>query len=173
MELWEKLGNEMVFSQKGTRIKEGGRIMKKVVCAALVLTFVLGFGLAYAGDARIPQEVQGEYEQRTGKNPDFYIWFPVAPELRSPGWQNILILSNFGTAPIQVGCSFTSLARTQTFKLYDLLKYEKRILLLQDELGTRDDVYDIFCQSVSLFGAALLLLENGGIVTAWPPVVFY
>ncbi len=146
--------------------------MKKIASTVLVVMLVLAAGLAFAGDARIPQELQTEYEQRTGAAPDVYIWFPVAPELRSPGWQNILIISNFGTATIQVGCYFTSFSRTQTFKLYDLSKYEKRILTLQEELGTRDDVYDVFCQSANLFGAALLFLEKGAIVTAWPPVFF-
>ncbi len=146
--------------------------MKKIASTVLVAMLVLGAGLAFAGDARVPQELQAEYEQRTGTAPDVYIWFPVAPELRSPGWQNILIISNFGADPIQVGCYFTSYSRTQTFKLYDLVKYEKRILPLQEELGTRDDVYDVFCTSANLFGAALLFLEKGAIVTAWPPVFF-
>jgi len=146
--------------------------MKKILCLAVALAVVLGFGFAYAGDARVAEEFRVEYQQRTGQNPDTFIWFPVAPQLGGQGWSNILILSNYARANIQVQCWFTSFSRTQTVKLYDLTQYEKRIFYLEDELGTRDDIYDIFCGSAAMFGAGLLLLENGAIVTAWPPVVF-
>ncbi|MEJ5347089.1 MAG: hypothetical protein WHS46_00180 [Desulfosoma sp.] len=144
--------------------------MKKIASTVLVAMLVLGAGLALAGDARIPQELQAEYEQATGTKATFAIWFPVAPELRTPGWENILILSNFSTSAMQVQCWFTSLARTQTIKLYELGKYEKRVFFLQNELGRNDEIYDIFCLASNLFGAGLLLLEGGNIVTAWPPV---
>lgn len=147
--------------------------MKKFACLALTLALVLGLGMAYAADPRVPQEFQAQYEQETGAKATFIIWFPVAPQLKTPGWQNILILSNFDVNTIQVQCWFTSFSRTQTVKIYDLGKYEKRIFFLEDELGSRDDVYDIFCGSSNLFGAGLLLLEGGAIVTAWPPVVFF
>lgn len=146
--------------------------MKKFACLALTMALVLGLGMAYAADPRVPQEFQAQYEQETGAKATYLIWFPVAPQLKTPGWQNILILSNFDVNTIQVQCWFTSFSRTQTVKLYELGKYEKRIFFLEDELGSRDDVYDIFCGSSNLFGAGLLLLEKGAIVTAWPPIVF-
>ncbi|MGQ9750886.1 hypothetical protein [Desulfosoma sp.] len=147
--------------------------MKRLLCVAMTLALVLGIGMAYAEDARVPQEFQAQYEQETGAKAAFFIWFPIAPQLKTPGWQNILILSNAANIPIQVQCWFTSFARTQTVKPYSLGQFEKKIFFLEDELGSKDEVYDIFCGSSNIFGAGLLLLEKGAIVTAWPPVVFF
>ncbi len=147
--------------------------MKKIASVFIALALVFSFSMAYAADARVPQSLQAQYAAETGAQASFYIWFPVAPELASYAWTNILILSNFNNNPITVGCWFTSLSRVQTYKTFELGKFEKMIAGLPSLVGNADDVYDIFCMSSNMFGAALLLMEGGNISTAWPPVVFY
>ena len=57
----------------GLQLHKGEEAMKKFAGAILILTLVLGFGLAYAEDSRIPQELQAQYEQATGSKATFYI----------------------------------------------------------------------------------------------------
>ncbi|MDY6910690.1 MAG: hypothetical protein SWC40_12245 [Thermodesulfobacteriota bacterium] len=143
--------------------------MKKIVVCLIGLALAFSAGFAGAEDARIPQQMQDEFQQLTGTKANYFTWFPVAPELSESRWSNILILSNFYEDPVTVGCWFTSLSREQTYKTWQLGQYEKMIKTLS-ELGFSEDVYDVFCMSDQLFGAAILFLEGGKIVTAWPPV---
>lgn len=145
--------------------------MKKIISCFAVLALVLSFGLANAEELRIPEQFQAQYEALTGSSAKLVnaIWFPSVPELRSAKWDNYLIVSNFNNFPITVTCWFTALAQTQTIKQYSLDFYEKLILNVDREAG-EEEVFDIYCASADLFGAAALLLENGAIVTAWPPI---
>ena len=138
----------------------------------LVLAAVLGgVGVSQAGDSRIPQHFQEQYAQATGSSAQLVkaIWFPIVPEWSPYKWDNILILSNFNNDTISVSCWFTTYSQVQTQKVYTLRFFEKKILQL-DQSGFGDELYDIYCASADLFGAAVLLLENGKIVTAWPPI---
>jgi len=138
----------------------------------VVLAVILGcVGVSQAADNRIPQHFQEQYAQATGSSAQLVnaIWFPIVPEWSPYKWDNILILSNFNNFTIDVSCWFTTYSQEQTQKVYTLRFYEKKILQL-DQSGFGDELYDIYCASADLFGAAVLLLENGKIVTAWPPI---
>ncbi len=137
-----------------------------------VMVVLLGLGgAAFGADNRIPQSFQDQYAQATGSSAQLVkaIWFPIVPEWSPFHWDNILILSNFNNFTISVSCWFTTYSQEQTQKVYTLKFFEKKILKL-DESGFADELYDIYCASADLFGAAILLLENGKIATAWPPI---
>lgn len=143
--------------------------MKKLLCCLVVLIVVLSIGLANAQESRIPKNIQDAYQEQTGAKAAYAIWFPVVPEHSPWNWSNILIISNFNNAPITVACWFTTYGMEQTIKTYSLRFYEKKIVIL-GQAGFGDDLYDIFCTCSQVFGAAVLLLEGGKIVTAWPPI---
>ncbi len=145
--------------------------MKKHVVFLLVVSMFLCAGLAQAGESRIPQHFQTQYEEATGSSAQLVneIWFPIVPEWSPFKWDNILIISNFNDFTINVSCWFTTYSQEQTQKVYTLRFFEKKILEL-DQNGFGDELYDIYCASPDRFGAAVLLLENGKIVTAWPPI---
>ncbi len=145
--------------------------MKKIISCFAVLALVLSFGLANAGELRVPQQFQQDFEAATGSTAKLVnaIWFPIVPELAQFKWDNILIVSNFNNFTITVACWFTTFSQSQTIKTYTLDFYEKLILQL-DVSGFGDELYDIYCASDQVFGAAVLLLEGGSIATAWPPI---
>lgn len=137
-----------------------------------VIVVLFGFGgAAFGGDNRIPQNFQDQYAQATGSSAQLVkaIWFPIVPEWSPFNWDNILIISNFNNYTISVSCWFTTYSQEQTQKVYTLKFFDKKILKL-DENGFGDELYDVYCASADLFGAAVLLLENGRIATAWPPI---
>jgi hypothetical protein len=141
--------------------------MKKLIGLVFALVLVFSVASAYAGGAAtVPQNVQDQFAAR-GAKANYSWWFPVIPELSEKKWTNIVVLSNFNTDPITVQCWFTHLSRQQTIQTYDLDKYEKWFIYMST-FG--DDVYDVWCGCDQYFGAAALLLENGSIVTAWPPI---
>jgi hypothetical protein len=147
--------------------------MKKLILCLVVLTLMLSFGIASALDgSKIPQQFQDAYTAEFGTKANFVIWFPVVPELSQLSWSNILILSNFNNFAVNVGCWVTSYANEQTLKTYTLPFFGKRIIQL-NQSGFADSLYDIYCSSDQIFGAAVLLLEGGKISTAWPPVFFF
>lgn len=145
--------------------------MRRVIVGIMLLSFACFIGTAQAGENRIPQHFQTQYEQATGSSAQLVqqIWFPIVPEWSPYKWDNILIVSNFNGYTINVSCWFTTYSQEQTQKVYTLKFYEKKILQL-DQNGFGDELYDIYCASSDLFGAAVLLMENGKIVTAWPPI---
>lgn len=145
--------------------------MKKTLIVPIVLFLSFIVGLAFAGERPIPQHFQTQYEQATGSTAQLVnqIWFPIVPEWSPYKWDNILIISNFNNSTISVSCWFTTYSQEQTQKVYTLRFFEKMILQL-DVNGFGDELYDIYCASADLFGAAVLLLENGKIVTSWPPI---
>lgn len=145
--------------------------MKKMIVVLAALSVFAAAGYCQAGESRIPQHFQSQYEQATGSSAQLVnqIWFPIVPEWSPYQWDNILIISNFNNFTISVSCWFTTYSQEQTQKVYTLRFFEKKILPL-DQNGFGDELYDIYCASTDLFGAAVLLLENGKIVTAWPPI---
>jgi hypothetical protein len=146
--------------------------MKKLVLITVVLMLVLSVGMAgAAGNAPIPKHIQDAYMAETGTMATFAEWFPIIPEQATMGWSNILILSNFNDASISVTCWWTSYSNEQTSKTYTLPFFGKKIVVLSQS-GFGDDLYDVYCASNQLFGAAALLLENGNIAATWPPLLF-
>jgi hypothetical protein len=138
-----------------------------------MIALVFSFGVAGAADSgKIPKHIQDAYTAETGKQANVAIWFPVVPEVSSRNWANILIVSNFNDTPISVTCYFTTFSSEQTSKTYSLPFFSKKIVTLGSS-GFGDGLYDIYCASDQLFGAAVLLLEGGSIATTWPPLWFF
>lgn len=146
--------------------------MRKVASVLLVLAMVLAVGMAYAGDARVPMELQAQFEQQTGTKASYYLWFPVVAEYpKDLNWTNFLILSNYTGGNIVIGCWYTSFQRTQTLQTYELGKFEKLILPVGQTVGSNQG-YDILCGSDNFFGGAVLLFEGGSLATSMPWVYF-
>ena len=147
--------------------------MKRLVLVITIFALVLSFGTAGAADStKIPQNLQDAYTNATGTQANFAIWFPIVPEMSSLSWSNILIVSNFNNFSIAVQCWFTDYSNEQTQKTYALPFFGKKIITLSDA-GFGDSLYDVYCLSNQLFGAAVLLVENGSIATTWPPLFMY
>lgn len=145
--------------------------MKKIIVFLTIVLLMFSFGVAYAGGSlKIPQQMQENYTASTGTQANFAIWFPVVPQIAQYGWANILVVSNFNGFSVNVQCAFTNYSNEQTLKSYTLPLFGKKIITISDALGTADSIYDIYCVSSDVFGAAVLLLENGKIATAWPPI---
>ncbi len=145
--------------------------MKKMVFVFLSLAMVLAVGLAYAGDARVPQEMAAQFEQQTGAKASYFLWFPVVAEYpKDLNWTNFLILSNYTGGTITIGCWYTSFQKTQTLQTYELGKFEKLILAVGN-IGSNQG-YDVLCASDNFFGGAVLLFEGGSLATSMPWVYF-
>lgn len=146
--------------------------MKKLACVLLGLVMVVAAGMAYAGEARVPQELQAQFEQQTGAKAAYWLWFPVVAEYpKDLNWTNFLILSNYTSGNIEIGCWFTSFGKKQTFNTYKLVGYEKLILAVGQEV-TANQGYDILCGSNNFFGGAVLLFEGGSLATSMPWTYF-
>lgn len=142
--------------------------MKKLACVLLGLVMVVAAGMAYAGEARVPQELQAQFEQQTGVKASYYLWFPVVAEYpKDLNWTNFLILSNYTSGNVTIGCWYTSFERRQTFQTYELIKYEKLILPV-GQMVKANQGYDILCASDKFFGGAVLLFEGGSLATTMP-----
>jgi hypothetical protein len=147
------------------KIEEG--VMKKLIALMFGLVMVFSIASAYADDASMNSQTVQEQSAVRDHKANFSYWFPIVPESRANKWTNIVVVSNFNTDPITVTCWFTKFARNQRIETYDLEKYEKWFIYLAD-FG--DDLYDVYCECDQYFGAAALLVEDGKIVTAWPPI---
>ncbi len=135
--------------------------MKTLACVAVALLVVMSYGVVSAADSsEVPQDA---------RQLAYQIWFPIVPEIPTASWSNILIVSNFNNFAINARCFFTTFSSEQTIKTYDLNFYEKKIITL-NQAGFGGDLYDVFCESNNVFGAAVLFLEGGKISTAWPPI---
>jgi hypothetical protein len=142
--------------------------MRKSIMISLSLLIVLSFGAAFGSDSRIPQHVQDKFSEQ-GIKANYFMWFPIVPQMSTMNWSNILIISNFNPDPITVNVWFTVNGNEQTIKTYTLEFYGKKIVTLGTS-GFGDNLYDIYCSSDQFFGAEVLLLEGGKIATAWPPI---
>jgi hypothetical protein len=142
--------------------------MRKSIMISVALLIVLSFGVAFGSDSRIPQHVQDKFSEQ-GLKANFFMWFPVVPQLSSMNWSNILIISNFNSEPITVNVWFTVNGNEQTMKTYTLDFFGKKIITLATS-GFGDNLYDVYCSSDQFFGAEVLLLEGGKIASAWPPI---
>lgn len=141
--------------------------MKKWIVIPIALIIVLSVGFAFAGDSRIPQYVQDAFAEQ-GIKANYFMWFPVVPQISQNNWSNTLILSNFNNFPINVTVWFTTFGQVQTIKVFTLDFFQKKILAFGGSSGLGDDLYDVFCASDQFFGAEILLIEGGKIATAWP-----
>ncbi|MFH0730764.1 MAG: hypothetical protein V2B19_31025 [Pseudomonadota bacterium] len=145
--------------------------MKKMLVISIALMMIFSVGFAFASESRTPQYVQ-DFFTTQGVKANFNMWFPTVPQMSNVGWSNTLILSNFADSPITIFVWFTTFSSVQTMKTYQLSSYQKKIITLGGSSGFGDDLYDIYCGSDKFFGAAVLLLENGNVAAAWPPIIW-